>query len=77
VTNRTLKSIEFPSAKKRKVLADFSGGDISGDGGALVLGQADRLIGLTKSVSKAMKEKRQQGNQQGDERKKAAGKGQA
>ena len=54
-------SFEFPSLERRKIEASFSGGLISSDGGALFLRQADRLLGLTKSISKVMIDPRQSG----------------
>jgi hypothetical protein len=54
-------SFEFPSLERRKIEASFSGAHISSDGGALFLRQADRLLGLTKSISKVMTDPRQSG----------------
>jgi hypothetical protein len=61
VTNCTLPGLSFPSVKRRKVQADFSGGHITSDGGVLLLRQADRLSGLTKAVGKALKDNREAG----------------
>jgi hypothetical protein len=61
VTNCTLPGIEFPGVKKRKVQADFSGGDISSDGGVLLLRQADRLSGLTNAVVNVLQDERAKG----------------
>jgi hypothetical protein len=61
VTNCTLPGLSFPSVKRRKVQADFSGGHITSDGGVLLLRQADRLSGLTKAVGKALKDNREPG----------------
>jgi len=36
----------FPSFDRRKIEASFSGGDVSSDGGVMVLRQADRRLGL-------------------------------
>jgi hypothetical protein len=58
VTNCTLPGLSFPSVKKRKVRADFSGGAISSDGGVMLLRQADRLTGLSRAVGKALKDNR-------------------
>ena len=46
--------IEFPSCKRRKVQANFGGGDVTSDGGALLLRQVDRRLGLTAKVSAVM-----------------------
>lgn len=35
------ESLEFPAVKRRKVEAEFSGGEISSGGGVLLLRQAD------------------------------------
>jgi hypothetical protein len=43
------------------VEADFSGGDISSNGGVLLLRQADRLSGLTASVARRLSDGRQKG----------------
>ena len=48
------KFIEFPSCKRRRVQADFSGGDVTSEGGSLLLRQVDRRLGLTAAVSKAL-----------------------
>ncbi|MCH7692223.1 MAG: IS1380 family transposase, partial [Proteobacteria bacterium] len=41
--------------------ADFSGGDITSNGGVLLLRQADRLSGLTASVARRLSDARQRG----------------
>ena len=37
--------LDFPMLGRREVLADFDGGDITSDGGALLLRQTERLTG--------------------------------
>ncbi len=54
-------SFEFPACRKRRIEADFSGGDISSNGGVLLLRQADRLSGLTSSVAGRLVDGRQRG----------------
>jgi hypothetical protein len=54
-----LPGLSFPSVKRRKVQADFGGGHITGDGGVLLLRQADRLSGLTKTVDKVLRDDRE------------------
>jgi len=54
-------SFDFPACRKRRVEADFSGGDITSNGGVLLLRQADRLIGLTASVARRLTDARQRG----------------
>ncbi|SFL21830.1 Transposase DDE domain group 1 [Nitrosomonas aestuarii] len=46
VTDCTQRSFDFPEVKKRVVEVNFEGGDITSDGGVMLLRQADRLIGL-------------------------------
>jgi len=61
VTDCTPLSFDFPACRKRRVEADFSGGDITSNGGVLLLRQADRLIGLTASVARRLTDARQRG----------------
>src|SRR3954452_21983265 len=42
--------IEFPGFSSRKIEADFRGGEVTSDGGVLLLRQVDRWIGLTKRL---------------------------
>jgi len=58
-TNRTKKAVQFPVCKRRVVEAEFSGGDVTSDGGILLLREADRLLGLTKAVSEMLQDPRQ------------------
>jgi hypothetical protein len=51
---------DFPACKSRKVQADFKGGRITSDGGALLLRQADRRIGLSKTLARALPDPRRQ-----------------
>ena len=53
-------SFEFPSVKRRKVEADFSGGDITSNGGIPLLAQVDRAMRLTQSVARALRDHRRQ-----------------
>src|SRR3954452_21600344 len=41
----------FPMPGPRQVLADFDGGDISTDGGALLLREAERLTGIIRQFA--------------------------
>jgi len=50
VTECTQEVFEFPAIKRRKVEAEFSGGDISSDGGVLLLREMDRRLGLLKAM---------------------------
>jgi hypothetical protein len=58
VTESNKKFIEFPSCKRRKVEANFGGGDVTSDGGALLLRQVDRRLGLTAKVSRVLTDSR-------------------
>ncbi len=61
VTDCTALSFEFPVCRKRRVEVDFSGGEITSNGGVLLLRQADRLSGLTASVARRLYDGRQRG----------------
>ncbi len=52
--------LEFPGCKGRKVESDFSGGNVTSDGGLLLLRQADRRLGLTSSVARLLADPRRQ-----------------
>src|ERR1700733_10592396 len=41
----------FPDVEKKAVVAGFDGGKITSDAGILLLGQADRAIGMTKRLA--------------------------
>jgi hypothetical protein len=43
--------LDFPMLGPRQVLADFDGGDISSDGGALLLRQTERLTGVIRQFA--------------------------
>ena len=51
MTDCTAKSIEFPACKRRKVEAQFSGGDVTSDGGVMLLRQADRRMKLSERIA--------------------------
>jgi len=61
VTDCTSLSFDFPACRKRRVEADFCGGEITSNGGVLLLRQADRLLGLTTTVARRLADKRQRG----------------
>ncbi len=48
----------FPRCQKRVVEASFSGGDVTSNGGVLLLRQAERRLGLLKAVAKALPDAR-------------------
>jgi len=49
---------EFPAVKKRAVKVDFTGGNVSSDGGLLLLRQIDRRLGLTQALAKVLPDSR-------------------
>ena len=53
-------ALQFPSVKRRKVEADFSGGDITGNGGIALLSTVDRRLGLTRAVAGCLDDSRRQ-----------------
>ena len=54
----TLADFSFPSFDRRKIEAGFTGGDVSSDGGVMLLRQADRRIGLTRAVAGVLQDRR-------------------
>jgi len=58
MTDRTREFPEFQACKSRKVEADFKGGDITSDGGGLLIRQADRKLGLTKTLARVLNDPR-------------------
>jgi hypothetical protein len=54
VTNCNALPIELPGFGGRKIQADFSGGELSSDGGVLLIRQVDRWIGLTKRLGQLL-----------------------
>jgi hypothetical protein len=61
VTNCTSSTIGFPRSCGRVVEADFAGGDISSNGGALLLAAADRRLGLLSGLARRLDDGRQAG----------------
>ena len=60
VTDCKDQPLLFQDLGSRKVVADFSGGTLSSDGGALLLRQVDANLGLTQSLAQCFKDVRQQ-----------------
>ena len=52
------KTFQFPRVNRRIVEANFDGGDITSDGGVLLLRQADRLLGLSEAITLALNDPR-------------------
>jgi hypothetical protein len=53
--------LEFSTCKGRKVVADFGGGEVSSDGGLLLLREVDRRLDLTRRAALALPDGRQRG----------------
>ncbi len=66
VTKCTRESFNFPDVKKRTVEVNFQGGDITSDGGVMLLRQVDKHIGLSKAVAQALEDNRRQASCQHD-----------
>lgn len=60
MTECTQESFDFPAVKRRRVEASFDGGDITSDGGVLLLRQADQKLGLTAAIAKVIDDDRRQ-----------------
>ena len=60
MTNCTQESFAFPACKRRRVEANFDGGDITSDGGVLLLRQVDQRLGLSAAVASALDDSRRQ-----------------
>lgn len=54
------RTFEFPRVNRRVVEANFDGGDITSDGGVLLLRQADRLLGLSEAIAAVFSDRRRQ-----------------
>ena len=60
MTNCTTAEIEFSSLRRRKVSTEFSGSEITSDGGALLLREADRQLNLMQQVADVVDDPRRQ-----------------
>ncbi len=60
MTEGTQERFEFPACKQRVVEANFQSGDITSDGGVLLLRQADRPRGLSAALARALVDPRRQ-----------------
>lgn len=58
--NCTRHGFGFPACRKRAVEVDFGGGNVSSDGGALLLRQAERRLGLLSQVAGSLDDPRRQ-----------------
>lgn len=48
----------FPSFDRRKIEASFQGGEVSSDGGVMLLREADRRLGLTRALDAVLPDPR-------------------
>jgi len=60
VPDRTVLQLPFPGLGRRVVQAEFSGGDVSSDGGSLLLGLADQRLDLSPRIAEVLEDSRQQ-----------------
>jgi len=61
VTDCTLSKIGFPRCRRRRVEVDFAGGEISSNGGVLLLAAADQRLGLLSDLAQRLDDGRQPG----------------
>ncbi len=57
-TECNLTEMDFGRAGGRRVVADFDGGMVSSDAGALLLGEADKAMGLVDRLSRCFGDRR-------------------
>lgn len=60
MTNCTQESFQFPAVNRRRVEVSFQGGNITSDGGVLLLQQVDRRLGLSEAVARVLDDPRRQ-----------------
>ena len=58
MTNCNKQRLLFPALNHKKIEAEFTGGDVSSDGGVLLLREVDRLLQLTPALSAVIPDKR-------------------
>ena len=58
MTNNTILPFWFPAVSRKKITAAFDGGRLTSDGGVMLLGLADRRIGVADKLSSAFPERR-------------------
>lgn len=56
--NCTAERVPFSNVKRRKIDVGFDGGDVSSDGGLLLLREVDRKLGLLKAVAQTLPDPR-------------------
>ncbi len=60
MTKCNTSSIPFTTRKRRLVEANFSGGDITSDGGSLLLREIDYQLELTSGLARTLGDEREQ-----------------
>src|SRR5512143_2340519 len=58
MTKCTAPMLQFPRCQRRQVQAEFTGGDITSDGGVLLLRQIDKRLGLLAAVERVLPDPR-------------------
>jgi hypothetical protein len=66
VTECTQESFDFPPCQRRRVEAQFDGGDITSGGGVLLLQQVDRRLRLSRAIADVIDDSRRQASCQHD-----------
>jgi hypothetical protein len=66
VTECTQESFAFPPCQRCSVEAQFDVGDITSDGGVLLLQQVDQRLGLSRAIADAIDDPRRQASCQHD-----------
>jgi len=61
VTKRNTRTIEFTRCKRRKVQANFGGGEITSDAGVMLLSEVDKKLKLTQRIAPRLNDPRCQG----------------
>ena len=59
MTECTSNSLQFSSLSRKKILADFDGGHLTSDGGALLLREANRRTGLINALAECITDPRE------------------
>ena len=54
MAKRYQKTVHFSRSKGRRVEAEFTGAEVTSNGGAMLLAEADRRMGLTQAAAEAM-----------------------
>lgn len=62
VTKRYQNAIRFSRSKRRRVEAEFTGAEVTDNGGAMLLAEADRRMGLTQAAAEAVGDDRRKGS---------------